>query len=68
MEVEEIRAIAKKRGVCEDTVRTWIRKMGDEYARTHLPLSQSAKGVKSRKTSPWGSMFFLPGSPRRGDN
>ncbi len=65
MKAEEIKILAKKRGVTCGTVHRWVRELGDEGARNYLPVcSASAKGIKSRVNSPWGGGFRLPGSPK----
>ena len=44
MDLQEIEAIAKKRGVQVDTVRRWVREGGEVYARTHVPGLKKHRG------------------------
>lgn len=48
MKTEEMRTIAKMRGVNVETVRRWKNTGGEKYAREHVPLSRQARGKKAR--------------------
>lgn len=61
----EIQKLAQRDGITIDSVKTRIRKYGEQGAREFQPMTRSQRGRKGKSNSPWRK-FVLPGSPFQG--
>ena len=65
MTEQEILKIALRRNVKPATVKTWVRRYGDQGARDYEPMARSERGKLGKANSNWRK-FRLPGSPYYG--
>jgi len=53
MKIKEKKILAKEKGVNLNTINSWIRNHGEDYARKRIPATKSQAAKIGKNKSPW---------------